>query len=77
MAKDSWTKDGLATEKAMALSLEMSRTALKSTRQELVPSDMYEFALISFSYTFASRPFEHFETCMESNPIFVIPRRDA
>jgi ABC-type nitrate/sulfonate/bicarbonate transport system substrate-binding protein len=46
MAKDSWTKDGLATEKAMALSLEMSRTALKSARQELAPSDMYEFALM-------------------------------
>ena len=46
MAKDSWTKDGLATEKAMVLSLEMSRTALKSARQELTPSDMYEFALM-------------------------------
>ena len=46
MAKDSWTKDGLATEKAMTLSLEMSRTALKSARQELAPSDMYEFALM-------------------------------
>jgi len=46
MAKDSWTKDGLATEKAMALSLEMSRTALKSARQELAPSEMYEFALM-------------------------------
>ena len=46
MAKDSWTKDGLATDKAMALSLEMSRTALKSARQELAPSDMYEFALM-------------------------------
>jgi len=46
MAKDSWTKDGLATEKAMASSLEMSRTALKSARQELVPSEMYEFALM-------------------------------
>jgi ABC-type nitrate/sulfonate/bicarbonate transport system substrate-binding protein len=45
-AKDSWTKDGLATDKAMALSLEMSRTALKSARQELAPSDMYEFALM-------------------------------
>lgn len=30
----------------MALSLEMSRTALKSARQELVPSEMYEFALM-------------------------------
>jgi len=46
MAQDSWTKDGLATEKAMSLSLEMSRTALKSARQELTPSDMYEFALM-------------------------------
>jgi hypothetical protein len=46
MAKDSWTKDGLATEKAMVLSLEMSRTALKSARQELASSDMYEFALM-------------------------------
>ena len=46
MAKDSWTKDGLATEQAMGLSLEMSRTALKSARQELTPSDMYEFALM-------------------------------
>jgi ABC-type nitrate/sulfonate/bicarbonate transport system substrate-binding protein len=46
MAKDSWTKDGLATDKAMALSLEMSMTALKSARQELTPSDMYEFALM-------------------------------
>jgi ABC-type nitrate/sulfonate/bicarbonate transport system substrate-binding protein len=46
MAKDSWTNDGLATDKAMALSLEMSRTALKSARQELAPSDMYEFALM-------------------------------
>jgi len=46
MAKDSWTKDGPATEKAMALSLEMSGTALKSARQELAPSEMYEFALM-------------------------------
>jgi ABC-type nitrate/sulfonate/bicarbonate transport system substrate-binding protein len=46
MAKDSWTKEGLATDKAMALSLEMSRTALKSVRQELAPSDIYEFALM-------------------------------
>ena len=46
MAKDSWTKDGLATDKAMVLSLEMSRTALKSARQELTSSDMYEFALM-------------------------------
>ena len=30
----------------MASSLEMSRTALKSARQELVPSEMYEFALM-------------------------------
>jgi len=46
MAKDSWTKDGIATDKAMVLSLEISRTALKSARQELAPSDMYEFALM-------------------------------
>ena len=46
MAKDSWTKDGLATEKAMALSLEMSQTALKSTRQELAPADMLDFTLM-------------------------------
>jgi hypothetical protein len=36
-----------------------------------------QYYAITFSYPFASRPFEHFETCMESNPIFVIPRRDA
>ena len=46
MAKESWTKDGLATEKAMALSLEMSRTALKSIRQELTPADMFDFILM-------------------------------
>ena len=44
MAKESWTKDGIASENAMALSLEMSRIALKSVRQELAPSDIYEFA---------------------------------
>ena len=45
IAKDSWTKTGMATEKAMALSLTMSRTGLK-TKQELSATDMYDFSVI-------------------------------
>jgi hypothetical protein len=46
MAKDSWAREGLATEKPMALSLDMSKTALKLARPELAPSDMYDFVIV-------------------------------
>ena len=45
-AQESWVREGIATEKAMALSLDMSRRALKSARPELAPSDMYDFAAV-------------------------------
>jgi hypothetical protein len=45
IAKDSWTKTGMATEKAMGLSLAMSRIGLK-TKQELSATDMYDSSVI-------------------------------
>jgi hypothetical protein len=46
LGQNSWTADGTATEREMKLSLEMSRRALKSVRQQLTPADMYDFSSI-------------------------------
>jgi NitT/TauT family transport system substrate-binding protein len=46
LSQNSWTRDGTATDREMKLSLEMSRRALKSVRQELTPANMYDFGPI-------------------------------
>jgi ABC-type nitrate/sulfonate/bicarbonate transport system substrate-binding protein len=46
LSQAAWTREGTASDREMRLSLEMSRRALKSVRQELTPADMYDFAPI-------------------------------
>jgi NitT/TauT family transport system substrate-binding protein len=44
LSRDAWTREGTANEREMKLSLDMSRQSLKMVRQELAPTDMYDFA---------------------------------
>ena len=46
LSQAAWTREGTASDREMRLSLEMSRRALKSVRQELTLADMYDFAPI-------------------------------
>ena len=46
LSQDAWTREGTASDREMRWSLEMSRGALKSVREELTPADMYDFAPI-------------------------------